>query len=116
LQAAPSLFSAIQKTTRTPKNGVEHAVKTVRRFDFRVAGPLACFHQTKDRTPVLTMRSRRAYCSSLIESNPVILHESGPLAAADALVLAVPLSNFPIPYKLRHLIDVVSQKRRAVDI
>ncbi|GGF32966.1 FMN-dependent NADH-azoreductase 2 [Aliidongia dinghuensis] len=30
--------------------------------------------------------------------------------AADALVLAVPLWNFSIPYKLKHLIDVVSQK------
>jgi FMN-dependent NADH-azoreductase len=30
--------------------------------------------------------------------------------AADALVLAVPLWNFNIPYKLKQLIDVVSQK------
>lgn len=30
--------------------------------------------------------------------------------AADALVLAVPLWNFSVPYKLKHLIDVVSQK------
>jgi FMN-dependent NADH-azoreductase len=30
--------------------------------------------------------------------------------AADALVLAVPLWNFSIPYKLKHLIDIVSQK------
>lgn len=30
--------------------------------------------------------------------------------AADALILAVPLWNFSIPYKLKHLIDVVSQK------
>jgi FMN-dependent NADH-azoreductase len=30
--------------------------------------------------------------------------------AADALVLSVPLWNFSIPYKLKHLIDVVSQK------
>lgn len=29
---------------------------------------------------------------------------------ADALVLAVPLWNFSIPYKLKHLIDAVSQK------
>ncbi len=30
--------------------------------------------------------------------------------AADALVLAVPLWNFSVPYRLKHLIDVVSQK------
>lgn len=30
--------------------------------------------------------------------------------AADALVFAVPLWNFSIPYKLKHLIDVVTQK------
>jgi len=30
--------------------------------------------------------------------------------AADVLVLAVPLWNFSVPYKLKHLIDVVSQK------
>jgi FMN-dependent NADH-azoreductase len=30
--------------------------------------------------------------------------------AADAIVLAAPLWNFSIPYKLKHLIDVVSQK------
>ena len=30
--------------------------------------------------------------------------------AADALVVAVPLWNFSVPYKLKHLIDVVSQK------
>ena len=30
--------------------------------------------------------------------------------AADVLILAVPLWNFSIPYKLKHLIDVVSQK------
>lgn len=30
--------------------------------------------------------------------------------AADVLLLAVPLWNFSIPYKLKHLIDVVSQK------
>ena len=30
--------------------------------------------------------------------------------AADLLVLAVPMWNFGVPYKLKHLIDVVSQK------
>jgi FMN-dependent NADH-azoreductase len=30
--------------------------------------------------------------------------------AADALVLAAPLWNFGVPYRLKHLIDVVSQK------
>jgi FMN-dependent NADH-azoreductase len=30
--------------------------------------------------------------------------------AADVLVFAVPLWNFSVPYKLKHLIDVVSQK------
>jgi FMN-dependent NADH-azoreductase len=30
--------------------------------------------------------------------------------AADALLIATPLWNFSIPYKLKHLIDVVSQK------
>jgi FMN-dependent NADH-azoreductase len=30
--------------------------------------------------------------------------------AADVLVLAVPLWNFSVPYRLKHLIDVVSQK------
>jgi FMN-dependent NADH-azoreductase len=30
--------------------------------------------------------------------------------AADMLLLAVPLWNFSVPYKLKHLIDVVSQK------
>lgn len=30
--------------------------------------------------------------------------------AADTLVLAVPLWNFSVPYRLKHLIDVVSQK------
>ena len=30
--------------------------------------------------------------------------------AADVLVLAVPLWNFSVPYKLKHLIDVISQK------
>jgi FMN-dependent NADH-azoreductase len=33
-----------------------------------------------------------------------------PLAAADKLLLGVPLWNFSIPYKLKHLIDVISQK------
>jgi FMN-dependent NADH-azoreductase len=33
-----------------------------------------------------------------------------PFAAADKLLFAVPLWNFGIPYKLKHLIDVVSQK------
>ena len=30
--------------------------------------------------------------------------------AADALLIAAPLWNFSVPYKLKHLIDVVSQK------
>ena len=30
--------------------------------------------------------------------------------AADAIVLAVPLWNFSIPYRLKHLIDLVTQK------
>lgn len=33
-----------------------------------------------------------------------------PFTAADKLLFAVPLWNFGIPYKLKHLIDVVSQK------
>lgn len=33
-----------------------------------------------------------------------------PFAAADKLLFAVPLWNFGIPYKLKHLIDVISQK------
>ncbi|TIS49786.1 NAD(P)H-dependent oxidoreductase [Mesorhizobium sp.] len=33
-----------------------------------------------------------------------------PFAAADKLLIGVPLWNFSIPYKLKHLIDVVSQK------
>lgn len=33
-----------------------------------------------------------------------------PFAAADKLLFAVPLWNFSIPYKLKHLIDVISQK------
>ncbi|HEV2673694.1 MAG TPA: NAD(P)H-dependent oxidoreductase [Aliidongia sp.] len=35
---------------------------------------------------------------------------AGRFLAADALVVAAPLWNFSIPYKLKHLIDVVSQK------
>jgi FMN-dependent NADH-azoreductase len=33
-----------------------------------------------------------------------------PFAAADKLLFGVPLWNFSIPYKLKHLIDVISQK------
>lgn len=33
-----------------------------------------------------------------------------PFTAADKLLFAVPLWNFGIPYKLKHLIDVISQK------
>lgn len=33
-----------------------------------------------------------------------------PFHAADRLLFAVPLWNFGIPYKLKHLIDVISQK------
>ncbi|MCT7376823.1 FMN-dependent NADH-azoreductase [Chelativorans salis] len=33
-----------------------------------------------------------------------------PFEAADKLLFAVPLWNFGIPYKLKHLIDVISQK------
>lgn len=33
-----------------------------------------------------------------------------PFVAADKLLFAVPLWNFGIPYKLKHLIDVISQK------
>lgn len=35
---------------------------------------------------------------------------AGRFLAADAILLAVPLWNFSIPYKLKQLIDVVSQK------
>jgi len=35
---------------------------------------------------------------------------AAPFHAADHIVLAVPLWNFGIPYKLKHLIDVVSHK------
>ncbi|TIS79724.1 MAG: FMN-dependent NADH-azoreductase [Mesorhizobium sp.] len=33
-----------------------------------------------------------------------------PFATADKLLFAVPLWNFTIPYKLKHLIDLISQK------
>jgi FMN-dependent NADH-azoreductase len=33
-----------------------------------------------------------------------------PFAAADKLLFGIPLWNFSIPYKLKHLIDVISQK------
>ncbi|HEX9447500.1 MAG TPA: NAD(P)H-dependent oxidoreductase [Dongiaceae bacterium] len=35
---------------------------------------------------------------------------AAPFHAADKLLFAVPLWNFGIPYKLKHLIDVISQK------
>jgi FMN-dependent NADH-azoreductase len=35
---------------------------------------------------------------------------AGRFQSADAILIAVPLWNFSIPYKLKHLIDVVSQK------
>ena len=35
---------------------------------------------------------------------------AAPFLAADKLLLAVPLWNFGIPYRLKHLIDLISQK------
>jgi len=35
---------------------------------------------------------------------------AAPFLAADKLLLAIPLWNFSIPYRLKHLIDLVSQK------
>jgi FMN-dependent NADH-azoreductase len=35
---------------------------------------------------------------------------AAPFHAADKLLFGVPLWNFGIPYKLKHLIDVISQK------
>jgi FMN-dependent NADH-azoreductase len=38
-----------------------------------------------------------------------------PFAAAERLLFAVPLWNFGIPYKLKHLIDAISQKNVLFD-
>lgn len=40
----------------------------------------------------------------------VIRELATPFLAADKLLLAVPLWNFSIPYRLKHLIDLISQK------